>query len=82
MKCNHCKSNQDKYVMLYEKDADQPAKIDLWAIHNGEHICVGSITNVEVLKGVQLKPVMFCANCHSLLPFQQQKESNSTSVEL
>ncbi len=75
IKCEHCGSNEETYVMLYEKDGEQPAKIDLWAMHNDEPVCVGSVTTIKVNKGVELKPIFFCANCHSLIPWQYIRRS-------
>ena len=80
--CKHCGSHEDKYVILYEKGNDQPAQIDLWTIHEGEHICVGSIANVELPEGVHLKLVFFCANCHSTIPRPgQQTATRSIQFE-
>ena len=78
--CKHCGSHEDKYVMLYEKGNDQPAQIDLWTVHDGEHICVGSITTIETPKDVKLKPIFFCANCNAALPDQFMMEAHSTRL--
>ena len=58
--CKHCGSYEDKYVMLYEKGNDQPAQIDLWTVHNGEHICVGSVTTIETIKEVKQPHIFLC----------------------
>ena len=78
--CKHCGSHEDKYVMLYEKGNDQPAQIDLWTIHEGEHICVGSITTIDTPEDVKLKPIFFCANCNAVLPEQFMMEAHSTRI--
>ena len=78
--CNKCGTHEDKYVMLYEKGNDQPAQIDIWTMHNGEHICVGSITTIKTPEDIKLRPIFFCANCNAVLPDQFFMESHSTSL--
>ena len=79
-KCNHCRSDVDQYVLLYEKGNNQPAQIDLWAFHNGEHIRVGSITTIKVLKNMKLKPTFFCANCYAAIPRPFSNESHKNQL--
>jgi len=79
--CKHCGSQEDKYVMIYEKENNQSVQVDLWTFHDGKHIRVGSISNLNNASGKYLRPLFFCAKCHSLLPFPKSKNSISNKVK-
>jgi hypothetical protein len=78
--CKKCGSNEDKHVIFYEKGSDQPSKISLWTIVNGEHMCFGSLTIKKIINNIKLKPIYYCSSCNTVLPKQFFMRSQSKEL--
>jgi|TARA_B100001971_G_scaffold206316_1_gene224913 hypothetical protein len=70
MICKHCGPNEDTYVLLFEKDQENPAQIDYWTNLSKSRVkeCIGSIKKIDIPDEIELEPFFFCANCHSAIP--------------
>ena len=81
VKCNHCKSSENSYVMIVPRDHSEPVQIDIWHFKNTKANLIGSLSNGNFLDYSLVDHLIFCGNCHSSTQKQYEKINNDLSIK-
>ena len=80
-KCKHCKSSENKYVLMIPCKSSEPVRIDLWNFKDGEPKLIGSIRSKNYKNEPIVDHLIFCGNCHSSMQTHFRRETDQLSIE-